>query len=110
MREQGEGIPRMHEVMARAGLEPPEFAMVADEIFVVTLKNAPVYSVATETWLKQFDTLRLSLNQRRLLAYAREHDDLFTSRAYRALVGIDLYAASRDIKELIRKGVARLET
>jgi len=32
----------------------------------------------------------------------------FTSRAYQKLVGIDIYTASRDIKDLIRKGVVRL--
>ncbi|MFQ6016262.1 MAG: helix-turn-helix domain-containing protein [Anaerolineae bacterium] len=47
--------------------------------------------------------------QKRLLAYAREHDGTFTSRAYQKLVGVDIYTASRDIKDLIRKGVARLQ-
>ena len=73
----------------------------------MVLRNTPVYSAETRRWLRQFEPLGLSGNQKRLLAYAREHDGTFTSRAYQKLVGVDIYTASRDIKDLIRKGVAR---
>ena len=108
MREQGEGIPRMFEAMESEGLYPPELKLEADVIFTVVLRNAPVYGPETARWLKQFEPLALSGNQKRLLAYAREHDGAFTSRAYQRLVSVDLYTASRDIKDLIRKDVVRL--
>ena len=108
MREQGEGVPRMFEVMERGGLYPPEFRLEAEVIFTVVLRNTPVYGLETARWLKQFETLGLSGDQKRLLAYARGHGGTFTSRAYQKLVGADLYTASRDIKDLIRKGVARI--
>jgi len=108
MRELGEGIPRMHEVMEKEGLRPPEFRMEAGSIFTVVLYNTPVYPPETLQWLKQFETYELSPNQKRLLAYAHAHGGTFTSRAYRKLVGVDLYTASRDIKDLIRKGIVRL--
>lgn len=76
-------------------------------IFTVVLRNTPVYSLETLRWLKQFEHLELSGNQKRLLAYAKEHDGRFTSRAYQKLVGVDIYTASRDIKDLIRKGLVR---
>jgi len=107
MRELGEGIPRMFDVMEGEGLYPPEFRLEADVIFTVVLRNTPVYSAEIRKWLRQFESLGLSGNQKRLLAYAREHDGTFTSRAYQKLVGVDIYTASRDIKDLIRKGVAR---
>jgi ATP-dependent DNA helicase RecG len=107
MRELGEGIPRMFDVMEEEGLYPPEFRLEADVIFTAVLRNTPVYSAETRRWLRQFEPLGLSGNQKRLLAYAREHDGTFTSRAYQKLVGVDIYTASRDIKDLIRKGVAR---
>jgi ATP-dependent DNA helicase RecG len=107
MRELGEGIPRMFDVMEEEGLYPPEFRLEADVIFTAVLRNTPVYSLETRRWLRQFEHLGLSGNQKRLLAYAREHDGAFTSRAYQKLVGVDIYTASRDIKDLIRKGVAR---
>ncbi|MGA9351042.1 MAG: ATP-binding protein [Anaerolineae bacterium] len=108
MRELGEGIPRMFEAMEREGLYPPELKLEAGVIFTVVLRNTPVYGPETARWLKQFEPLDLSGNQKRLLAYAREHDGTFTSRAYQRLAGVDLYTASRDIKDLIRKGIVRL--
>ena len=108
MREQGEGIPRMFFVMEREGLYPPELLLLAEAIFTVTLKNTPVYSLETLRWLAQLESLSLSGNQKRLLAYAKEHGNAFTSRAYQKLASVDLYTASREIKDLIRKGIVRL--
>ncbi|MBI2864014.1 MAG: putative DNA binding domain-containing protein [Chloroflexi bacterium] len=108
MREQGEGIPRMFEAMERQGLYPPDLRLDADVIFTVSLRNTPVYSMDTLRWLGQFERLGLNGNQKRLLAYAREHDHTFTSRAYQSLVHVDLYTASRDIKGLICKGTVQL--
>jgi ATP-dependent DNA helicase RecG len=107
MRELGEGIPRMFEVMEREGLRSPEFRLEGGR-FVVTLWNTPIYRPETMRWLRQFEGKKLTPNQRRLLAYAYEHGRRFTSRAYQKLVGVDLYTASRDIKDLIRKGIVRL--
>jgi len=98
----------MFDVMEREGLKPPEFRMEAGAIFTVILHNTPVYSPETIQWLKQFEAYSLNPNQKRLLAYAHAHGGRFTNRAYQKLVGIDLYTASRDIKDLIRKGIARL--
>ena len=87
MRELGEGIPRMYEEMGRAGLYPPELTLAGESFFTVVLRNALIYSVETERWLRQFEHMGLSVDQRRLLAYAREHDGAFTSRVYQRLVG-----------------------
>lgn len=108
MREQGEGIPRMFESTEREGLYPPELRLEAAAIFTVTLRNTPIYGPETLRWLEQLEPLGLSGNQKRLLAYAREHDSTFTNRAYQQLTHVDPYTASRDIRELIRKGVVRL--
>ncbi len=108
MRELGEGIPRMHQVMEKEGLKPPEFHLEAGSIFTVILRNTPVYSPETIKWLKQFEEYDLTPDQKRLLAYAHAHGGKFTSRAYQKLVGVDIYAASKDIKDLIRKGIVRL--
>jgi ATP-dependent DNA helicase RecG len=109
MREQGEGIPRMFEAMEGQGLYPPDLRLEADAIFTVTLKNTPVYGLDTLRWLAQFELLQLNGDQKRLLAYAREHGHTFTSRAYQRLVNVDIYTASKDIKDLIRRGVVRLQ-
>lgn len=108
MRELGEGVPRMFEVMEREGLKPPEFRMEAGSIFTVVLYNTPIYPPETIRWLRQFEQYDLTPNQKRLLAYAHAHGGRFTNRSYQKLVGVDLYTASRDIKDLIRKGIVRL--
>lgn len=108
MRDRGEGIPRMHRVMEEEGLKPPEFN-IEGGCFVVTLYNSPIYSPETMRWLKQFDSMGLSRNQKRLLAFAYERDGRFTSRDYQQLTGLDKYTASRDIHDLVRRGVVRLE-
>ncbi len=108
MRELGEGIPRMFQAMEREGLQPPEFNFEGGVIFTVTLRNVVVYPPETLHWLRQFEDRKLTANQKRLLAYAHAHGGKFTSRDYQKLVGVDIYTASKDIKELIRKGIARL--
>lgn len=108
MRDRGEGIPRMREVMEEEGLRPPEFRIEGGS-FVVTLYSTPVYSEETIRWLKQFEDKGLSRNQKRLLAYAHERADHFTSKEYQKLVNIAPYIASQDIRDLIRKGIVRLQ-
>lgn len=107
-REKGEGVPRIFEEMEREGLYPPDLRLDAGSIFQVTLKNTPTYSRETMHWLRQYEGLGLSGNQKRLLAYAKEHGSILTSRAYQNLTGVDLYTASQDIRDLIRKDIVRL--
>ncbi len=107
MQELGEGIPRMFEEMEQEGFYPPHFYDVGGVSLQVTLRNQPVYDQATMKWLKQFKDIALSGDQKRLLAYAHAHDDRFTSQAYQKLAELDIYGASKSIKDLIRKGVVR---
>lgn len=107
MRELGEGVPRMFEVMEREGLKSPEFRIEGGALFTVILRNTPVFPPETLRWLKQFEDQGLSPNQKRLLAYAHLHEERFTSRGLQKLVGVDIYTASREIKDLIRKGIAK---
>jgi ATP-dependent DNA helicase RecG len=108
MREQGEGIPRIFEAMERDGLYPPGIRLEAEAIFTVTLRNTVAYSPETLRWLAQFEPQGLNGNQKRIMVYAKEHQNAFTSREYQKLVGADIYEASRDIKELIGKGLVKL--
>ena len=94
--------------MEREGLRPPEFQVEADSLFTVILRNTPFYSRETMHWLSGFEGQNLSGNQKRLLAYAREHGGTVTSRAYQNLAHVDLYTASHDIRSLLGKGILRL--
>ncbi len=104
MRERGEGIPRMFEVMEAEGLHPPQFRMEGG-CFIVVLKSKPIYRQDTMHWLSQLERLGLSRNQKRILAYAREHHGKFSTRDYQSLCKVDPYTAGRDIRDLIRKGI-----
>lgn len=106
MCELGEGIPRMFDEMERAGCNPPEIDLDGSSRLHVTLRNEVVFDADTVAWLEQFGELGLSRDQRRLLAWAHSHGDAFTSREYQKLVRTDVYGASRDIKDLIRRGLA----
>ena len=107
IRDLGEGIPRMFDEMDRAGCYPPKFEVIGGFVFQVTLRNEPIYDRATLEWLRQFDGIELSGDQKRTLAYARAHGDRFTSRDYQKVIGTDIYGASSAIKDMIRKGVVR---
>jgi len=107
MRDQGEGIPRMYDVMEAEGFYPPSLDVVGNLVFQVTLRNEPVYDDATLDWLRGFAGADLTGDQKRLLAFAHAHGDRFTSRDYQKLADLDLYAASNSIKEVIRKGIVR---
>ncbi len=110
MRELGEGIPRMFDEMDRAGCHPPGLAILGGMTFQVILRNQPIYDRATFVWLRQFEALGLSLDQKRVLAAAHSHEDRFTSRDVQALLKTDIYGASALIKDLARKGAARSAT
>jgi ATP-dependent DNA helicase RecG len=107
MRDLGEGIPRMFSEMKSQGYYPPSFDLVGGACFRVVLRNQPVYDQETAEWLKKYDELNLTGDQKRLLAFAHAHGDHFTSRDYQRLTGLDIYGASRSIKDLKRKGCAR---
>ncbi len=108
MRETGEGIPRMFDEMEKNGLYPPEINFVADSLFAVTLKNQPMYSVEDMEWLKQFDEAHLNPNQKRMLLFAKSHNNSFTSRQYQKICNVDIYTASKESKEMIKKGIVAL--
>jgi ATP-dependent DNA helicase RecG len=106
MRELGEGIPRMFDEMERAGYNPPEIDLDGSSRLHVVLRNEVVFDAETLQWLSRYDGEGLSRDQRRLLAWGHSHGGAFTSREYQKLVGTDIYGASRDIKDLIRRGLA----
>jgi len=109
MRELGEGIPRMFDEMERAGCNPPEIDLDGSSRLHVTLRNEVVFDAETVAWLERYGDVGLTRDQRRLLAWAHSHGGAFTSREYQKLVHTDIYGASRDIKDLIRRGLVRSE-
>jgi len=104
MRDLGEGIPRMFEVMENSYLRPPEFHQDGF-MFQVTLRNTPIYDLQTQHWLEQFADYPLNQRQRRILAYARQHGNMFTNRAYQKVSEVNRDVAYREIQEMIGLGI-----
>jgi ATP-dependent DNA helicase RecG len=88
MRELGEGIPRMFSVMENEGFSPPRFDDIGGAYFQVTLRNELVYDRETLEWLRRFDGIDLTGDQKRLMAYARArfpvHEYVIIRRGYDA--------------------------
>jgi DNA-binding MarR family transcriptional regulator len=76
-------------------------------MFHVSLRNQPVYDRETLEWLRQYEGMGLTGNQKRLLVFARAHQGQFTSRDFQKLVGLTIYEASNEIKTMIRKDLVR---
>ena len=66
MRELGEGMRRMFELMKSSELKPPDVSSDSDS-FSVTLRHSTVYSDAQQLWLDQFDFLVLSREQKAIV-------------------------------------------
>lgn len=107
MREVGEGVPRMFQVMEGSGLHKPEFAEKPHGFITVSLRNSMVWDEETRTWLAKFKSRALSTNQLRLLVLARQRGGKFASADYQKLAELDIYTASKDIKDLIRKDIVQ---
>lgn len=104
LREMGEGIPRMFQEMEHYGLRPPEFS-AEGFLFVVTLRNSPVYDEDTLRWINQFRSSEINFRQRRLLAYAYCHGKTFSTADYQRIAEVDRDTAYREIRDMVKSGI-----
>lgn len=105
VRELGEGIPRIFNEMENNYLQPPELTEEGFS-FCVVLKNTPLYDEDTQKWVQAFSGYPLNWRQRRALAYAKHHGMGFTSKAYQKVGGVDRDTAYREIREMVKLGIA----
>lgn len=103
MREEGEGVPRIHEEMEESFLKPPEFEVAAGS-FIVTLRNSPIFEGPSDTWQAVVADLSLRASQKRALL---AHPEGFTNEEYRTLAGLDRDQAYREINEMVEAGILR---
>jgi ATP-dependent DNA helicase RecG len=104
LKEMGEGIPRIFQEMEHQGLHPPEFS-TEGFVFVVTLRNTPIYDEDTLRWLNQFPRAQINFRQRRLLAYAYCHGKTFSTAEYERIAEVDRDAAYREIRSMVKNGI-----
>ncbi len=103
MREEGEGVARIHEEMELSFLKPPEFDVAAGS-FVLTLRNTPIFEGPSDAWQTVVAGLELRPSQMRVLL---AHPEGFTNEEYRALTGLDRDHAYREISEMVEVGILR---
>lgn len=75
MREMGEGMRRIFQLLRQNDLVDPELYAGAD-VFTITLFHKSVYSQAAQRWLASFDRFNLSRRERQVVLLAREADRL----------------------------------
>ena len=84
--------------------DPTRTAAIHGDLFQVRLRNTPTYDLQTQRRLEQFAEYPLNQRQRRILAYARQHGNMFTNRAYQKVSEVDHDLAYREIQEIIGLG------
>lgn len=104
----GSGIGAMLAALRQAGMSPPRFEnRIAT--FDVTFPNHTLLDAATLRWLGELERhgVRLTDSQRMGLAIMRQGDSL-TNVRYRQATGIDSRVATRELGELVDRGLAEL--
>ena len=101
----GSGILHMIQSLHKAGMEPPRFR---DDrtYFRVTCFNNTLFDAQTVKWLERFVSLDLSERQRYGLAYLK-HRGVLTNLDYCRINGCDSRVATRELTELVSRGLTR---
>src|SRR5690606_17954615 len=86
MRELGEGMRRIYELMHKNELAPPALASSAED-FRITLTHRPLYSEKDQFWLSQFDSLQLDREQKAVVLLGQE-GRVFSAQQIWDVVGI----------------------
>jgi ATP-dependent DNA helicase RecG len=101
MREQGEGMPRIFDEMETSWLPMPELDLEGG-VFVMTLRNTPVFAGGRPEWISFIHRLPLNIRQQRILA--KNEGGAFGSGEYQALNDVDRDQAYRELRAMVDAG------
>lgn len=105
VRERGEGLPRVFEEIEESFLPTPAL-MAVGRFFQIVLFNTPVFDDETMTWLKGFQLEKLSIRQRRILAYSYQSGKgFFVLRNYVQENKLEKEVAKKEIRQLVDLGI-----
>lgn len=107
MRELGEGMRRIFEVMKSNELAQPKISSDANA-FVLTLYHRPMYTKEEVIWLDQYKTLDLSAEEKAVLLLGRRGDLIAPNDVIRRVGIVDIEHYRQIINSLQMKGI--LET
>jgi ATP-dependent DNA helicase RecG len=88
MRELGEGMRRIFELMRNSELAPPEIASDTNS-FNLTLHHRPMYSRDEALWLEQYEQFKLSAEEKAVLLMGRRGDLIAPNDIIRRLGIVD---------------------
>lgn len=103
----GTGIGAILAALRQAGMGPPSFDN-AISTFQVAFPNHTLLDEAILRWLARVGGFDLTDSQRMGLALAR-HGDLLTNDSYRRFTDVDSRVATRELGELVRRGLLMQE-
>ncbi|QOX79674.1 putative DNA binding domain-containing protein [Trichlorobacter lovleyi] len=86
MRELGEGMRRIYDLMQTNELSPPELRSNSDT-FSIVLNNKPIYSDKDQLWLDQFDITDLDREKKSIILLGQE-GRVFSAQEIWDVVGI----------------------
>lgn len=104
MRELGEGIRRMFQVMDRNELQPPTITSGAG-CFTVTLTSKSVFSDREEEWLRMFAVADLSPLQKRIVVLGLDGRQIAPADIYSVIGTRDRNVYDREVTGLRNMGV-----
>jgi ATP-dependent DNA helicase RecG len=105
----GSGIRVMQEKMKSSGLASPTFESDREaQQFTATFLFHHFLDESDWKWLAQFSDLQLSEDQVRALIFVREVEAIDNS-AYRDLTQVDILAASKSLKHLVKEGLLQMK-
>jgi ATP-dependent DNA helicase RecG len=106
MRELGEGMRRIFELMKGSELAEPELRNSSD-FFAITLHHQQMYSPAEKAWLAQFDGSELNRNQRAVIVLGMGGKLVAPQDVINALGIVDWDEYRQIISSLQQLGIAR---
>jgi ATP-dependent DNA helicase RecG len=107
MRELGEGMRRIFELMQSNELAPPDINVELSS-FTLTLHHRPMYSKEEMIWLSQFDSLNLSSEEKAVVLIGRRGDLIAPNDVIRKVGIVDIEYYRQILHSLQIKGI--LET
>lgn len=104
MRELGEGMRRIFEIMKSSELTPPEISNDVSS-FVLTLHHRPMYGGDEVLWLEQYESLKLSSEEKAVLLMGRRGDLIAPNDIIRRLGIVDIEHYRQVVYSLQKKGI-----
>lgn len=104
MREVGEGVRRMFELMSAKELEPPRFE-TSSSTFSVTLTNSLIYTREHLIWLDNFSHLNLVKDEKTVIVLGYDEKPISANDIIRSVGIVDIEDYRKLVHNLQEKGI-----